>query len=91
MLLNFWQFTLKTLDEIDLVSNQNLSIEMFLIRLLYLSDITKVSQENSDLKYSESKAIEINLNNQTRFENKNDNENNGKTISQIKNIFQEKN
>ena len=89
VLLNFWQFTLKTLDEIDLVSNQNLSIEMFLIRLLYLSDITKVSQENSDLKYSESKAIEINLNDQTRFENKNDIENNGKTISQIKNIFQE--
>ena len=81
---------MKTLEEIDLVSNQNLSIEMFLIRLIYLSDITKISHENSDLKYSENKSIEINLNNQTKFENKNDNENNnGKTISQIKNIFQE--
>ena len=89
VLLNFWQFTLKTLEEIDLVSNQNLSIEMFLIRLIYLSDITKIGYENSDLKYPESKAIEINLNNQTKFENKNDNDNNGKTISQIKNIFQE--
>ncbi len=89
VLLNFWQFTLKTLEEIDLVSNQNLSIEMFLIRLIYLSDITKIGYENSDLKYPESKAIEINSNNQTKFENKNDNDNNGKTISQIKNIFQE--
>ena len=38
VLLNYWQFTLKTLEEIDLVSNQNLSIEMFLIRLIYLSE-----------------------------------------------------
>ena len=33
--LIFWQFTIKTLDEIDLVSNQNISIEMFLIRLIH--------------------------------------------------------
>ena len=34
-LLLFWQFTIKTLSELDVVSNQNLSMEMFLIRLLY--------------------------------------------------------
>ena len=95
VLLNFWQFTLKTLEEIDLVSNQNLSVEMFLIRLIYLSEITKTHYENSDLQHSENKSIEINLNNQTKFENKNknknenENENNGKIISQIKNIVQE--
>ena len=91
VLLNFWQFTLKTLEEIDLVSNQNLSVEMFLIRLIYLSEITKTHYENSDLQHSENKSIETNLNNQTKFENKNknENENNGKTISQIKNIYQE--
>ena len=36
LLLLFWQFTIKTLDELDVVLNQNLSMEMFLIRLLYL-------------------------------------------------------
>ena len=30
-LLLFWQFTIKTLGELDIVSNQNLSIEMFLL------------------------------------------------------------
>tara|TARA_Y100000590_G_scaffold302501_1_gene341023 strand:- start:921 stop:2570 length:1650 start_codon:yes stop_codon:yes gene_type:complete len=90
VLLNFWQFTLKTLEEIDLVSNQNLSVEMFLIRLIYLSDIARTDIENSDLKYSENKSIETNLNNQTKSKNINDKENNDKTISQIKNIFQEK-
>ncbi len=35
-LLLFWQFTIKTLSEIEIVSDPNISIEMFLIRLLYL-------------------------------------------------------
>ena len=33
VLILFWQFTIRTLEELDIVSNQNLSIEMFLIRL----------------------------------------------------------
>ena len=37
VLILFWQFTLKTLQELEIVSNQNLSIEMFLIRLMHLS------------------------------------------------------
>ena len=41
VLILFWQFTVKTLEELDLVSNQNLSIEMFLIRLIYLSSLKK--------------------------------------------------
>ena len=38
-LILFWQFTIKTLDELDIVSNQNLSVEMLLVRLMYLSSI----------------------------------------------------
>ena len=37
VLILFWQFTIRTLDELDIVSNQNLSIEMFLMRLIYLT------------------------------------------------------
>ena len=37
VLILFWQFTIKVLEELDIVSNQNISIEMFLIRLMYLS------------------------------------------------------
>ena len=33
----FWQFTVKTVAELDTVSNQNLSVEMFLMRLMYLT------------------------------------------------------
>ena len=35
----FWQFAISSLEEIDIVSNQHLSIEMFLIRLMHLSSI----------------------------------------------------
>jgi DNA polymerase-3 subunit gamma/tau len=37
ILLLFWQFSIRTVEELDIVSNQNLSIEMFLMRLIYLS------------------------------------------------------
>ena len=42
MLLLFWQFTIKTIGELDIVSNQNLSIEMFLIRLMHIVSIKKI-------------------------------------------------
>ncbi len=89
VLLNFWQFTLKTLEEIDLVSNQNLSIEMFLIRLIYLSHITQNSNESLKMDHSNNKSAELKLNEEKTFENKDANENTNKTVSQIKNIFQE--
>ena len=39
VLILFWQFTISSLEELDIVSNQHLSIEMFLIRLMHLSSI----------------------------------------------------
>ena len=74
-LILFWQFTISTLNELNIVSNQHLSIEMFLIRLIHLSSIkiknnikrnfqNEISQEFGTEEYS-------------------------KTINQIKNITQE--
>ena len=44
-LILFWQFTIKTLEELDIVSNQHLSMEMFLIRLIHLKSIKQESDE----------------------------------------------
>ena len=49
-LLLFWEFSVETMSEINLVSNQNLAIEMFLIRLLHLKKKTSVNIENLILK-----------------------------------------
>jgi len=35
-ILLFWHFTIKYLDELEIVSDQNISIEMFLIRLIHI-------------------------------------------------------
>ena len=44
--LLFWQFTIQTMQELDIISNQNLSIEMFLIRLIYIKGIkSNISSE----------------------------------------------
>ena len=50
VLILFWQFTIKVLDELDIVSNQHLSIEMFLMRLIHLSGHkTKNENDNKNL------------------------------------------
>ena len=89
-LLIFWQFTIRTLDELDIVSNQNLSIEMFLIRLMYLTNISsEKNQENNSLNED---MLSLNLDksdNQKINQNSDHIEPKNKTISQIKNIFQE--
>jgi len=82
-LILFWQFTIKTLVELDIVSNQNLSVEMFLIRLMHLKSLktnNDVSKEIDKIKtlekYNENKNIETTINNDA--------------INQIKNVTQEK-
>ena len=92
-LLLFWQFTIKTLEEIEIVSNQHIAMEMFLIRLIYLKEISNHSSalvENKNLS-------EVNINhideNNTKNKQKMDDyqfDVNGKTIGQIKNVVQEK-
>ncbi len=79
VLILFWQFAISSLEEIDIVSNQHLSIEMLLIRLMHLSSTkseNKIGNVEVDLK-SENfvKNIETELT--------------SKTINQIKNVSQE--
>ena len=92
-LLLFWQFTIKTLEEIDIVSNQNLSIEMFLIRLIYLKEISNltdlISESENITEVIKNQTIEKNLSNNQNLKNDLLNVKN-KTIGQIKNVEQEK-
>ena len=81
-LILFWQFTLKTLGELEIVNNQNLSIEMFLIRLMYLKSST--IKEHSSL--SEDKIDQLKRQDEEKIIV---NEKKNETISQVKNISQE--
>jgi DNA polymerase-3 subunit gamma/tau len=83
VLILFWQFAISSLEELDIVSNQNLSIEMFLIRLMHLSSIKL--RKNLD---QESRNDSLN-NHTLDEENKKRFEDNSRIINQIKNIAQE--
>ena len=79
VLILFWQFAITSLDEIEKVSNQNLSIEMFLIRLMHLTSVksnNKVEKVEVDLK-----SEDLVKNSESKLSSK--------TINQIKNISQE--
>lgn len=79
ILILFWQFTIKSLEELDIVSNPHLSIEMFLIRLIYLS-----SKKNKNNLIIENKDINGKLEtNHTEIKSKT------QIINQIKNVIQE--
>ena len=85
ILILFWQFAISTVEELDLVSNQNLSIEMFLIRLIY---VQSSKQQDYNLKSEtilEKTETSVKMNEEKKkFPNfKNE------TINQIKNISQE--
>jgi len=60
----FWQFTIETIDELDIVANPNLCVEMFLVRLMYLKDFKdsvitkdKLDNTNNEKKTSASNKI----------------------------------
>ncbi len=79
VLILFWQFAISSLEEIEIVSNQHLSIEMFLIRLMHLSSIkseNKVEKVDARLKSE-------------NFVKNTEAELTSKTINQIKNVAQE--
>ena len=89
ILLLFWQFTIKALGELDIVSNQNLSMEMFLIRLMHLKEKKISITENKKDLYNQRIFNNPNINKQINLTKEEDSkEINNKTISQIKNFSQ---
>ena len=78
VIILFWEFTLKTLKEINLVANPNLLVEMFLIQLTYLKK-KNVIQNNQQNELNKIPIKNTYLKNTM----------NKDAISQIKNIAQE--
>ncbi len=83
VLILFWQFTVQTLSELDIVSNQHLSIEMFLIRLIHLQSFKPKNKTRDDNNKINDKNDKIQSNIPSQIVNK-------EIINQIKNVSQEK-
>ena len=73
----FWQFTIKTIDELEIVSNPNLSVEMFLVRLIYLKG-SKIKEDiNNESLVSSIKKETVKIDKTVE------------TVNQIKNVSQQ--
>ncbi len=75
----FWQFTVETIGELEIVSNPNLCVEMFLVRLMYLKDLNK--KNNKDTIVSKDKIEDDSVENKNLA--------NYKIVDQIKNVAQQ--
>ena len=82
----FWQLTIKTIDDLKTVSNENLSLEMFIMQLLHLKNIDEVKemddnlnvkpkiQENLQGEKIEDKKVETSFTNKTKNQLKSTNQ-----------------
>ena len=73
-ILLFWEYTIKTIQEINLVTNQNIAVEMFLIKLLYLKNKKIINTNEIKKDESSIKNLDHNLN--------------SNTVNQIKSVVQ---
>ena len=79
----FWQLTIKTIDDLRIVGNENLTIEMYIMQLIHLKSLDNKNeksigenvsinnQENLSGKKLEDQNFETNLSNKTKNQLKN--------------------
>ena len=49
----FWQLTIKTMDDLRIVGNENLTLEMYVMQLMHLKSIDQKPENTSDLHSNE--------------------------------------
>ena len=82
----FWQLTIKTIDDLRIIGNENLTLEMFIMQLVHLKNIdekkeinyeleaSKIVQENLPEKKLADKKVETNLTNEVKNQLKSTNQ-----------------
>ncbi len=90
----FWQLTLKTIEDLNIVSNQILTLEMYVMQLIHIEKIEeksleglKVSDENRNYNYTEKKIISDENNFKSKNLTKNTIKNQLKNVDQVKNFI----
>mgnify|MGYP006136044621 CR=1 FL=1 len=83
VLILFWQFTIQTLNELEIVSNQHLSMEMFLLRLTHIKGLKPQDNIWDDSDKLPNQKDNAKTDTAPKIINK-------ETVNQIKNVSQEK-
>tara|TARA_B100001059_G_scaffold235234_1_gene280212 strand:+ start:23 stop:1699 length:1677 start_codon:yes stop_codon:yes gene_type:complete len=79
----FWQLTIKTLDDLKVVANENLTLEMFVMQLIHLSDID--NDEKKENKIDSLSVDDLQVDKKLNIEKKEDELAKNQATSQIKN------
>ena len=83
----FWQLTIKTLDDLKIVANENLTLEMYIMQLVHLKNISK--EEEQTIETKQTLDLEsYNDNTKAKQEEINEKNSSGTIKNQIKNTRQ---
>jgi DNA polymerase-3 subunit gamma/tau len=69
----FWQLTIKTLEDLKIVANDNLTLEMYVMQLIHLKNIDKIEETINNKNKDKNELLELNKN--IKSESTNDNKN----------------
>jgi len=75
----FWQLTIKTMEDLKVVANENLTLEMYVMQLIHLKDIGQIQEKKDETQTNEGAQIFKN------YKNNNEEEDEKKITSSIKN------
>ena len=78
----FWQMTIKTIDDLKIVSNENLTLEMYVMQLIHLKDIDQPHEKKIEAQTNG--GIKTFQENEEENENEMKEENKEKGISPVK-------
>ena len=51
----FWQLTIKTIDDLKIVGNENLTLEMYIMQLIHLQNLEEKREQNVETNFSSGK------------------------------------
>ena len=75
----FWQLTIKTMEDLKVVANENLTLEMYVMQLIHLKDIGQIQEKKDETQTNEGAQIFKN------YKNNDEEEDEKKITSSIKN------
>ena len=84
----FWQLTLKTIDDLKMIGNENLLLEMFVMQLVHLKNIDNNKETTKDIDVIEQKIENRNLIQDDIKKEKSENDLTNNIKSQLKNTNQ---
>ena len=84
----FWQLTIKTIDDLRIVGNENLALEMFVMQLVHLKDIEKKKELIKDDTVENNGNFKSNLIGENIQEENSENNLSTQVKNQLKNINQ---